>query len=280
MVLGFVQGQRHSGADRLMVSLASARDLREARSLPFCYFCGEGFAAGKKATRDHVPPKGVFAVEHRRPLILPAHSHCNKSHQGHDQHMAQVIGLRRENVPSNPQHRLLKVHLFERPGEGGRLAAIETIDIGAAVWGWVRGFHAALYREFLPRQNRRAVELPFPEVEQLENGEATAKPVREQRAVFVEIIKMNRAAGHVDQLISNAGTVRYECVWGEVVPGLWRCAFALDVYDWRDLGPPEMGQRGCVGIYEADHRPVGATQSTGRTDVTYSNDDPLDPFGN
>ena len=260
-----------------MVSLSSASELRTVQRLPFCYICGNLIASNEKATRDHVPPQGVFAIEHRQPLILRAHLSCNKSHETHDQHMSQLIGLRRDYLPREPKHRRLKFQVFKRHNDEGYAATVETVDIKTSIWGWVRGFHAALYREFLPEKINRAIELPFPEVESLVDGRPKPAPIRPQRALFVALIKMNRAASNLDTIVSNAGNLRYECVWGEADPGVWRCVFALDVYDWRDLGPPELRQRGCVGLYELESPPLNATHFTTEK-VDFSNADPLNPF--
>jgi hypothetical protein len=262
-----------------MVALTTPKALRAISRLPFCYLCGQQFVAGDKTNRDHVPPESAFAIEHRRPLLLRTHLSCNKAHELVDEKMGQLLGLRVGRTPRNPGHRRLRVRTFELPErEGDRFGAVTNVDVKAAVWRWVRGFHAALYREYLPSGTRRAVELPFPDGEII-NGDVRLSPVREQHAYFVQIIKMNREAQNLDRIVSNVGAVTYECVWGQMDhDSPWLCVFALDIYDWRDLGEERLGQRGCVGMYQLDKPPAGATMEIRRPRAV-PNTDPLNPFG-
>jgi hypothetical protein len=71
----------------------------------------------------------------------------------------------------------------------------------------------------------------------------------------------------------------YECVWAKADNGFWVCCFALQIYNWKELGSEDHPQRGCVGLYI----PVSGCPSLGTKGMTieipYSNLDPLDAFG-
>jgi hypothetical protein len=88
----------------LMVSLTSQKDFRPVQRLSFCYLCGEPFREVDKPDRDHVPPDAAFATEQKEPLLLPTHVACNRRHGPMDEKMAQLLGLLRGYVPSNPNH--------------------------------------------------------------------------------------------------------------------------------------------------------------------------------
>jgi hypothetical protein len=60
----------------------------------------------------------------------------------------------------------------------------------------------------------------------------------------------------------------------------WGCVFALNLYDWKDLGvAAPLAGRGCAGFY---HLPSGEKVDNGTTEiisqVQLPNYDPLDPF--
>jgi len=58
-----------------------------------------------------------------------------------------------------------------------------------------------------------------------------------QHLNFVQTIKTNRAKNNLDRICCNKGKLTYECVWAQADnDGPWLCIFALDIYDWKDLG--------------------------------------------
>src|SRR5437899_621564 len=147
-----------------MVSLLTQRDLRGVQNLPFCYLCGQQFADGDSRNRDHVPAECVFAKRDREPLWLPTHTACNKSYGLIDEKIGQLIALRYGRVSSKPAHRRLKFAMAPRPN----LGAVVNLNIDSAVWRWLAGFHAALYRES-PVGIRGSLVTPFPRARQV-NG--------------------------------------------------------------------------------------------------------------
>lgn len=126
-----------------MISLITQAERRTIQRLPFCYLCGQFFEIGDSKNRDHVPPDSIFKVDHKDPLILPTHERCNSAHAIIDEKIAQLIALRYGKVPADPQRRRLIVD--------PKIGAITNLDIEEAVWYWIAGFHAALYKQ--PRRD-------------------------------------------------------------------------------------------------------------------------------
>ena len=125
-----------------MVRLETQRHFRPVQRLPFCYLCGQAFAARKDRNRDHVPPKCTFAKSDREPLILPSHVTCNRSYELLDEKVGQFIALRRREV-ADPDNDRLRFALSPDMKHG----ALINVDVDGAVWRWIKGFHAALYGE-------------------------------------------------------------------------------------------------------------------------------------
>jgi hypothetical protein len=258
-----------------MVSLLSQSDFRGVQDLPFCYLCGREFVADDSRNRDHVPPECIFAPLDREPLWLPAHTACNKSYGLLDERIGQLIALRYGKVPRNPRHRRLKFAVSPQRS----LGAVVNLDIDAAVWRWIAGFHAALYRE--PGVGiRGSLITPFPKA-RIVNGWPVLDPLRVQHSLFVETIKSNRRRDNLDRISCNKGKLTYECAWQQADNGgPWMCIFALDIYDWKDLGrTPGLPARGCAGFYMTPARtvPANATKAV-KSSIIVPTSDRLDAF--
>lgn len=237
-----------------MVSLLNQRDFRPIQRLQFCYLCSEEFKQGDSINRDHVPPDAAFAVDQKEPLLLPTHQACNSRHGPHDEKMSQLLGLRRGQVPSNSAHWRLEVAEVE-----GGFAALTNVNIHGAVWRWIRGFHAALYREPLKVGFPGELNTPFPSAQIKPEGIVLDVPTGNYPQL-ARILDNNRAASNVDRIVSNKGGVTYTCVWGRPEQqGPWLCAFSLDVSEWTDLGEPRLYQRDCLGFYVQNAIPASAT---------------------
>jgi hypothetical protein len=75
----------------------------------------------------------------------------------------------------------------------------------------------------------------------------------------VEAIKRNRIAGSLDMIVANKGNLCFECLWArEDTHEVRLCIFAVDIYDWKDLGShnSETPARGCAGIYMLPDRSI------------------------
>jgi len=260
-----------------MVSLKVHKDFQNVRYLPFCYLCGRELQDGEVKDGDHVPPKAAFNARDREPALkLQTHRACNGAFSVEDKKVAQLIALRRWEGPSSARDTALKFARY--PGIG---IGIMNLNVDDAVWRWIRGFHAALYRQPLITE-LRAIVTPLPR-STLQYGVAKVHPLRPQHALAVSVVKHNRVAGSLDQIVANNRQLRYECAWCESDKGAqWFCMFALDIYDWKDLGSHtgEIPARGCTGIYALPDysRPETATIGTRPPDGT-TEGDPLDAFG-
>lgn len=256
-----------------MISFITQTERRPVQSLPFCYLCGKTFATGDVKNRDHVPPGSIFQADHKDPLILPTHEACNSAHTLTDEKIAQLIALRYGKKPSDPKHRRLAINQ--------QLSALTNLDIDEAVWRWISGFHAALYKEpVLDIRENCALVTPFPRGRMVD-GRVVIDVVGQQHLAFVQAIKDNRAKNNLDKIQCNKGNLTYECVWYQADNnGPWMCFFALDVYDWKDLGKArDQDPRGCAGYYvlPSGKAPSGAALGIAERDIA-PNTDKLDPF--
>lgn len=257
-----------------MISLTTQADFRKVRSLSFCYLCGRQFALGDHCDGVHVPPQAIFAKSDRLPLKLKTHKVCNQRHSGEDENFGQLIGAMHGHFPRDPKDRRLRVS-HVAPSVGG----ITNLNVDAAIWRWVRGCHAALYREPL-LTNQFSIVSPFPRADQEAGGPYKLRQILPQHPLFVQVIKTQRAHGELDRIESNNGRFAYECAWGLSDDGQrWICMFAIKLYDWKRLGMTTIGpSRGCAGCYILHSPPTNATRVTD-WGIAHPNLDPLDPFG-
>lgn len=110
-------------------------------------------------------------------------------------------------------------------------------------------------------------------------------PLRPQHALAIDTIKRNRAFRTLDTLEAYQGKLQlhYQCVWCQADDKTsWIRMFALDLYDWKDLGSDtaQIPARGCTGIYllSDGFAPEGATINL-ESVIAIPNVDGLDPFG-
>jgi hypothetical protein len=260
-----------------VISIVRQKDCRDARKLSFCYLCGKSFSGDAAETdRDHVPPENVFLKEHREPLILPTHVACNGLHSKVDEKIGQLIGLQHSKTLYDKTSQL-QVDFNVAAND----LVVTNLDIDAAVWRWISGFHAALYKEpAIGIEKRGSLVVPLQRARK-ENGKYKAEPLRPQHRNFVETIKVNRLKGNLDAIETNKGMCRYECVWAKATNmERWFCVFALNIYYWKELGADDGSQRGCAGHYEliGSNPPANASIEK-TTPLILPNLMPDDPFG-
>lgn len=269
-----------------MPELSTQKELRSVQKLPFCYLCGKTFTEGAEKDRDHVPPKSIFATEDRDPpLILPTHLDCNRAQSDYDEIVGQLVAAIHGKYPE-PANMKLNVQVAESSNTGAHSAWLSDTNLHRIVCRWLRAFHSALYREYLPDSDgtkdgtRFSFDPPFPVGHIDEDGGITVDTIRPHHAYFVAHIKRNRTAGRLDRIVCFNGKCVYECVWDKADDGQPICIFALNVYDWSALANTEdFPKRGCVGVYlPANGRPAGATTATSLI-MPISNTEKLDPFG-
>ena len=260
-----------------MISMVKQADYRKAQQLPFCYLCGETFVDDDTAAdRDHVPPENAFLKAHREPLILPTHVACNGAHNLVDEKIGQLIGLQHSKTLYDKSTRL-EVDFNVATND----LVVTNLDVDAAVWRWISGFHAALYQEPAVGIEKRGSLIAPLQRAHMENGRFKAEPLRPQHRNFVKTIKVNRLKGNLDIIQTNKGMCRYECVWAKFDNvDRWFCIFALNIYNWKELGADDGSQRGCAGCYELVGSNVPATASVEKTTpLILPNLMPDDPFG-
>jgi hypothetical protein len=135
----------------------------------------------------------------------------------------------------------------------------------------------------LPRTrcwDQGALVTPFSKA-RIVNGRPVFAPLLAQHELFVQTIKSNRARGNLDRIVCNKSKLTFECVWQQADNcGPWICIFALDIYDWKDLGRTGiLPARGCAGFYVTPARtvPANATLAVSSSIIT-PNSDRLDAF--
>ncbi len=262
-----------------MVILETQTNRRAVQTLPFCYLCGGNFVPLDETDRDHLPPKTIFHTDHRDPLILPTHKACNNAHNLTDEMMGQLLAPQSGRIPSDPKDVRLKLKKV------GGSPAIDAgdLNIKEAIWRWISGFHAALYREPAVRigiDTFGTLETPFP-IGSIVDGKIVMEDIKPQHSKFVEAIKGNRENGNLDKIICNRDKFTYECFWVKSDNDeAWMCIFALNIYDWKDLGPQSADTaRGCAGLYVLPSGGIPANATREIRDATpVVNNDPLDPF--
>ena len=219
---------------------------RAVQRLAFCYLCGKNVNSYDSKNRDHLSPTAAFDKNDRNPVLwLPTHYNCNWQHKLADEKIGQLISLKRHHVPVS-NNRKLRFQLFPRHG----LSAISNLDIDSAIWRWVRGFHAALYEEFIPDGPTGALVTPFPRLRETPQGAIQLDPILQQHLLIVRTLKTNRVKRNLDIIRANNRRFIYECVWiQDDAKKRGYSMFAINIYDWTDMVTKVLPTRDCVGCY-------------------------------
>ena len=239
-----------------MVEIYKPPDLQRLQSLPFCYICGGELPTRRSGdkNRDHVPPTTIFKVEdHGNPLILATHPGCNHAEGPVDEQIGQLIGIHHGRAFDPRKFRLKITDVDDPLGKVG----LVHVDLDRAIWRWVRGFHAALYREHLSDNALQHIQPPMTPGRRGVLG-IVPDPILPQQFDYVEIITRNRDLHRLDRIVTRKGKCIYECVWTDVLDPAGRraCIFALQIYDWADLGVTNRThRRGCLGVYGTESLP-------------------------
>jgi hypothetical protein len=240
-----------------MVIIRTLQDARPAQLLEFCYYCGEPFSTEPdfRRTRDHIPPRAVFHEDDRNwPLTVACHYRCNQERSLEDVKIAQLIQITR-GQPVELSNIVLDVAPWPSANTEQPIGILTNLDLDAEIWRWVRGFHATLYRSYLPADRPHEIFTPIPKGEFTANGLQINDhpPMRNE---MKQLLLLNLEAGRLDGIRSNNGKLLYSCAW--VLPtfgGRWECCFGLKVYDWKTAGDPRFPRRDCFGRYTIDGKP-------------------------
>lgn len=262
------------------MEIKTNKDLKHIQKLPFCYHCGRTFNNNDRRTRDHVPPKAVFLPSDRKnPLILPAHDECNQKESWSDEIVGQLIRSLHGIYPDEKRMKA-KIGVYEHPQSKQPIRALENLNMRGFIGRCVKAYHAALYGISLPQDTPNWFDPPM--LEGIKKGNIVKiEKTTIQFPLFVEVIKKNRKAGRIDRIECFNGKCIYECVWEQMDNGEWACIFALNIYDWKNLGDPLIQkQRGCVGHYMPKNGlpPMATTGIAKILEIPISNFDRLDPF--
>jgi hypothetical protein len=233
-----------------MANVTSQSDCRQIRNLPFCYLCGKPFTGSDVTNHDHVPPSSVFLPSDKNfPIKLRTHMQCHAPLSLEDEVIGQLISLLHGAATSRNSNKL-KISTLQDPNTGLVTSVFSEKNIEHLLKRWLQGFHAALYRSYLPESAKFAIQTPFPSGTRINNQIAKVDSIHDQHYKFVALIKKNRAANNVDRIETNNGKLRYECVWDKADNGEWCCIFALGLYNWANLGDTRnFIRRGCAGLY-------------------------------
>jgi len=230
--------------------------------------------------QDHVPQQAVFDLsDHNFPLKLAAHkAHCHSLVNLDDEVLGQLVSMiHGKRAPARNDK--LKIELYQNANSKALLASFNQRDIGFLIRRWLKGFHAALYRNPLPDGTEFVVQSPFPSGT-IRHGQLKEDSIRDQHYAFVECINRNRVVQNLDKVVSNNQKLRYECVWDQLSDKSWACIFALDLYGWIDLGDVNnFRPRGCVGLYKTPdgNAPVVASRAT-KLEFKLAASNAADPF--
>ena len=145
-----------------------------------------------------------------------------------DQTIGQLVGILHNQAP-DPEH--LRMQLMAGiAADGQPVVAAGGFDLRAIIRRWVFGFHAALYGEFL---NAGQQFMTFPPLAEGDKDTGQIQAVHAIVPEIVRVLRFNRGLGKVDRVVTRNEKCAYECVWIESdAPGVWFCAYALDLYGW------------------------------------------------
>lgn len=242
-----------------MPRLNTQQSLQAAQRLPFCYLCGGLLAEVPKDKKDgdHVPPRKVFAKEDRDcPLILPVHTSCHKSASEWDQLTTDFISLLHD---SNRTRQVIGKHIAV-VSESTQLIVLRGVPLSAIIGRFLRGFHAALYHEYLPSETHNVILPPFPAAAE-HDGRLSYIEIPTYFHEVVKILRRCRVAEQYDEISCFNDRCRYLCVWTKTDTGEPCCCFGLRIYSWEKLANnADFPRRTCVGMYSINSVPDGATQ--------------------
>lgn len=249
-------------------SIVGQQDARRVwKRASVCYLCGKPLPVfelekvsfksnSPEINRDHVPPEKLFAPEDRGdyPLLLRTHVHCNGGESADDQKMSELFRLIwNQEERANLEALALE---WEADQHGSATASFWNNDnVPAMVFRWIRGFHYALYDEFLPANVDRATLLPFLEIKS--DGASRPHP---QYFEIAKAIRRQRMTKQMDRISAYNGRLNYECAW-YLRNGLPTCIYALDVNGWSIFSGGRAGPyRSGLGCYVSQSIPSGASQ--------------------
>jgi hypothetical protein len=244
-----------------LIHVTTQREFNRRRNPGFCYLCGEKWKPGDKRVPDHVVPKNAALPKDREPaFILLVHDACNDGKSRWDERIGQVFKMLHGTLPHDPSLHRLEFIRFIATNREEEVGGIGGLDLHRTLIGWLMGFHALLYREYLPHTGLFAVTEPWPSFVGDPNY---VEPIQAVHSAWVETLQRSRAAATIDRVVAWKGHLRYECTWSRLNDGRPACVFALDIYDWTKLSGDSLApKRSCTGLYATAATPNNASRET------------------
>ena len=267
-----------------MVRMNSQQEVQVAcRAVRFCYLCGKPLPArdspgrSKLVRTEHVIPSKLLGDQpadpaERWPVTLEVHVECDDRYKGRGDDLAKLLhrisAYPEQRWPERKHVKRLGLNLLRirSPLGGHSLPAFGNAQKAlSAPWSWVRGIHAALYREYLAVNSRHTVLPPVPAFDASAGPTALLKA--EELSVGIRtIVGYAVSKGRVDSLSAWGGQVSYQCMWftswDENGAGVWQCVWQIvlpGVSTWSRSVLPAGQERPWHGCYSTERLPDGAT---------------------
>ena len=253
-----------------------------SRRLEYCYICGKSLPIrpqpGRKKliTREHVIPKAFLgdppaSKGDRWAVVLDVHRDCEESGKQKVDHWLRLFQDMHEKPPCDwPE----AGHIRGLPIEPGFLVdpfAGTSVPLfrGAeelfeGVWRWIRGLHAAIYAQFLPKD---AWHFCYPPVAAFSSraGGPSVQETEQQSSLIRAIMQLACSKDRWDGVIAWGGASEYKCVWwfcrGLKNPS-WVCFWTLQLpglAKWSQHLFSQGQERPWHGNYVRNEQPAGAS---------------------
>lgn len=255
----------------------------------FCYLCGrrlvEPLRKPRPVSLEHVIPRAVLGVgiDGCRALKLPVHKQCDEKYKMRDDEVISVF----QRFTETPDRELrtqernalsVLTHARYYDTQTGRdLPLLPVRRMCSAVETWVKGMHAALYREppvgrvsacppansgHTPRPSRGSMVIDYSDV----FGQAVTSAYSFEGTKL--LIEAAIASNSIDKVVAWNGGVQYLATWkpqqwSRSTPFPWRCLWLLLHPGIENLSQALSGELRCWwGMYETTELPPGASTLT------------------
>lgn len=205
----------------MAVRIESQQAMRQVtRAVTFCYLCGRELGDESVSQTEHLwalrRMRKPRADENPWPATLSVHKDCESLYKSSPDHALTLIQRVFQTPDAELDNRTLgQIKRRIRPGSDDVPDTITIDDAKKAVWHSVRGFHAALYREYLPADVSCTVLPPSPGFSINSN-----EPIESQLARQEVVSKMLLTAMSVaiwsdewDGITAWMGELWYRCIW-------------------------------------------------------------------
>jgi len=255
------------------------------RGLSFCYLCGSALPSKRRGATcgivgEHVIPRALLGEPLAMqcwPVVLDVHTVCEESIKSQQDSWISALQAMHTLAPENwpaPGHvrglpvtaELVSIPEFEDPVPA--FQGVQNLLRGVA--SWIRGFHAALYRESLQTDVVIHALPPVPAMGK-ESG-LTLHFVEEFSSMIIRAVHAAVISDRWDGINAWCGELRYFCTWwrrsqpNSDDPERWICYWTLTypgVLDW-SRSVTNFYVRPWHGYYELAERPTDSSVVTQR----------------